>query len=604
MFLRCISLSLCALLVGAGSFLLNPSFEDTAAGLPSSWALYADVSVASNALPHSGALGVSVSSTNSSSYGILYQRCSLPPSAPGTVFQVSAWARGGAGYIALEYLDAQGRKVAVNSSPFPATGSLWVQRTVALPLPPPSGLTLSAVLGAVAGATVLYDDASADLVQRPVYAFDLARPLAAEFEGFGVNAWASMAEGLKYLRPLGLRWVRTTQDGDSAQQLQAMHALTQSLGIRQVYLLWSAPERFTAGGMLVDVAGFAAYWVGEVARLDSLGVRPDAIDLMNEPDSGGAWSTGIAPGNYSALVALTRALLDAAGYPSVAIFGPGLVVLSSEPQWVGALSAAAAAALGRFVSHAYDDGPGLPGAATMAAHFPAFASAVRAVAPPAAAPAPLLVTEYATHNPSYLGYTYPNPDSTPAGAYSLADSLPYAVRVAENTLALLNSGASGLLYWCAQDMGGKSWGYVSQAGRLKPVYWALLNLYPRLALGGRMLQPPAMAQHSDVTVGVYAQPRSSRGSAGSAALLLALSNAGAIEESVTLQLAGCSPGALRVLNATACVGVSLGNPSKGEYDQAALVDAAGQVSTGSEQGVCTVTLTLPALSTLAVDVQV
>jgi len=580
---------LCAaalLRVSALNLLANPSFEDASGGAPSVWATYADVAASSTRLPHSGARGANLTSTNPSTFGILYQRVYGAVVAPGAVYSVSAWARGGTGRVSVEFFDALGSKLGANVTSFAASDA-WAQRFASL-LAPPGAASISAVVGAEAGAAVLFDDASLDRLTAPAYAFDLARRAPGAFEGFGVNTWASMGAGLAHLGALGLRFIRATQDGDSVAQMQAMRALTRSLGIRQLFQLWSAPGQFTRDGMLTDVDGFAAYWVALVGRLAAEGVCPDFLDLMNEPDSGGAWSTGIAPPVYSELVVATRRLLDAAGFANVSIWGPGLVVLSNEPQWVSALSAPAAAALGRFASHAYDDGPGMPGAATMAKDFPLFADAVRAKSNATS----LAVTEYATHNYLYNGYTYPDPDQTPAGGYSASDSLPFAVRVAENTLAMLNEGATSLFYWCAQDMGGKSWGYVDESGRAKPVLSALLNLYPRLAVGGRMLQAPARDADSDVTLGVFVS---------GASVLIAASNAGQIAEAVSLSVAGCTAGGLRLANATAMLGTSFGDPSAGEWDGAALFPALEQV--GGALTACEVRVTLPALSTLAVELE-
>ena len=587
-----------ALLSGAAralNLLANPSFEDIAGGgLPASWAPYADVAAAPNAQPHSGARGVNASATGGAgSFGILYQRVYGAPAA-GATYAVSAWARGGAGRVSIEFFDGAGNKLDANVSSFPATDA-WTQRFASLAAPP-GAAAISAVVGAEgAGAAVLLDDASLDRVSTPAYAFDLRDSLPGAFDGFGVNTWADMVEGNKYLGPLGLRFIRATQDGDSDAQMRNLRMMTASLGIQWLFQLWSAPDRYTKGGMLSDVRGFAAYWVTVVARLAAVGACPDHIDLMNEPDSGGAWSTGIAPADYSELVSTTRRLLDAAGFSNVTIFGPGTVVLSNAPQWVSALDAQAVGATGRFVSHAYDDGPGMPGAATMEADFPLFAAAVRAKSNTTS----LLVTEFATHNFEYNGYVYPNADQTPAGSYSVSDSLPFAIRVVENTIAMLNGGATALVYWCAQDAGGKSWGYVDGNGRLKPVFFAQLNLFPRLAVGARTLRAPPRAADSDVTVGAF----TSAAAGGGARLLVAASNAGQVAEAVALSLAGCSARGLRLENATALLGTRLGNPAAGEWDEAGLFAAApGQVS--GALAACELRLELPALSTLSVELEV
>ena len=586
---RGLLLSLACTFGSAANLISNPSFETQSRGEPTAWATYGGaVTASSNSEPHTGAAGVSITSTTSS--GILYQRY-LGGVEVGALYMVSAWARAeqpSEGIVSIEYLDADGGvKLASNVTSFsPSTG--WVQYTASLAAPA-GAVQISAVIGTAAGSTLLFDDVSLDALRTPAYSFDLAEALPAALEGFGVNVWASMAAGLEGLEPLNIRWVRTTQDGDSLAQLRALRTRTRALGIQQIYLLWEAPPAFTAGGMLRDIPGFAAYWAALVARLAGEGVCPDHIDLMNEPDSGGAWSTGISPANYSALVLATRAALDSAGLANVSIFGPGTVVLGNAPAWISALEPRAVASLGRFVSHAYDDGPGMPGYASLSQGMARFAGAASAAAGNASAS--LFVTEYATHNPTYNGVTYPNGDETPAGQFSMSDTAAYAVRVAENTLALLNGGAASAWYWCAQDAGGKTWGWVDATGRAKPVYAVLANLYPKLPVGGSMLRPPP-AMQNDISLGALRL---------GARLVLAATNSGQIEQSARLRLSSCPSAGLRLLNATAVRVTAWGNPAQGQWDSVESVDAQAQVT--GDLATCSLSITLPAVSTLTVEME-
>ena len=54
--------------------------------------------------------------------------------------------------------------------------------------------------------------------------------------------------------------------------------------------------------MLEDARGFAKWWVEQVGALARDGMTPHYIELMNEPDSMGHWSTGIAPATYNSVV--------------------------------------------------------------------------------------------------------------------------------------------------------------------------------------------------------------------------------------------------------------------------------------------------------------
>jgi len=158
----------------------------------------------------------------------------------------------------------------------------------------------------------------AGLVVIGLLPFDLS-DTRQEFQGFGVHTWATM-------------------DWGSWDDMRRLRAETDQLGIKWLYNLWSAPRGVTERGLLTDIPGFAAHWRWLVETLDSEGTRPHLIDLMNEPDSYGGWSTGIEPAEYTALVKATRAELDAAGFEDVGIAGPGLTHLNwneGNARWFG-----------------------------------------------------------------------------------------------------------------------------------------------------------------------------------------------------------------------------------------------------------------------------
>jgi len=253
--------------------------------------------------------------------------------------------------------------------------------------------------------------------------------------------------------------------------------------------------------------------------------------------------------------------------------------------WIGALDSTAVNDIQRWASHAWDDQPGMPGASTMESVFPQYSLAANAKDSSKSK----FITEYATHNTIYNGYTYPNADQTPG--YSVASTLPYAVRVIENSLAMLNQGAVSLWYWAAEDDAYKSWGYVDRQGNKKPVYYALLSFYPKLAVGAYIVTPPQQLQN-DIYVSV---------SINGNYTLVAASNAGQIEESSVIILAN-APTNLKVVKATAMVLVSYGNVATGTPDSAKLVDTTSSISLSNpSMGVYNFTARLPALSTLVVE---
>lgn len=240
----------------------------------------------------------------------------------------------------------------------------------------------------------------------------------------------------------------------------------------------------------------------------------------------------------------------------------------------------------------------------------------------------------------YNGYTYPNADETPAPNYSVSDTAPYAgacsravvhmttswapgnpgrggrfppasqppqtphthptlptrtVRVVENTIAMLNAGATALYYWCAQDMGGKTWGWVDGAGNAKPVYAALANLYPKLPPGGAILRLPGdgAPMGNDVALGVYVRNGS---------VVVVASNSGAIAQGAVVALAGCPPGGVRLANATAVTVAAWGVPEDGSWD-AVVLGPAGGGAVGGDLAGCELALSLPPVSTLCVELE-
>jgi len=338
--------------------------------------------------------------------------------------------------------------------------------------------------------------------------------------------------------------------------------------------------------MLTDIDGFAQYWVNLVMNLSADGLCPHAIDLMNEPDSGGQWSTGILPADYNTLVISVRGKLDTAGYKNVTIFGPGMSNLGygHNMQWIGALDSTAVNDLQRWASHAWDDQPGMPGASTIESVFPQYSNAANAKDPAK----PKFITEYATHNTIYNGYTYPNADNT--GGYSVASTTPYAVRVIENTLALLNQGAVSLYYWEAEDQPEKSWGYVDRQGNKKPIYYSLLTFFPKLAVGARIVTPPQQHQN-DIYVSV---------SINNTYTLVVLSNAGMITESATIHLSNSASTNLRVITATAVTPLTFGSVSAGAMDTVN-VGSTSITLNNLGSGAYSFTVNMPSLSTLVVE---
>ena len=400
-------------------------------------------------------------------------------------------------------------------------------------------------------------------------------------DGFGVHLWADQPYGLVELEKLNISYIRIAYDATPWSDLAALRRVTDRQGIKWLSMLWRAPKAYVdQRNFLTDVPGFAAYWREIVAGMDRCGLRPHYIELMNEPDSDGSWSTRIGPADYADLVKLTRSELDRAGLADVGIVGPGLAHLNWQhhnSQWINALDDGAVRSLAVWSTHSWDDGDlCFGGAPCVERHWPEFADNAKRLA----ADKPVWITEYGTKDLCLDRVCYPHPDKT--AGYSSAQSMFYAVRVYELSVALLNSGANVLFYWQAEDK-GKSWGYVDAAGNRKPVYHALLNLYPKIPEGARVVRPP---DQSALNVYAGAFVTDDR-------LVIALANDGPSTQSQVIRINGAAD--LRVLEAPACVVEHRGDPSAKEPDTCRVGPGEAVVRPGPLMEV-----TLPGLSTLTI----
>jgi hypothetical protein len=394
--------------------------------------------------------------------------------------------------------------------------------------------------------------------------------------------WADSEHGIARFDDLGIRFIRITKGSASWEQLQSLRAITDNLGIEWVYTLWQAPRAYqNRDGYLIHVPGFARHWRTVVEELDRRGLRPHYIELMNEPDSDGTWSTAIRPSDYNALVKQTRLELDRAGFEDVGIVGPGVAHLNwlnHNSEWIDALDDVAVDELAAWSTHGWDDGDACHGgAACIERQWPEFAVSADTKDPAK----PKWITEYATRETTFRGVKYPHPDET--GGYSAAHSMPYAVRVYENTLALLNAGASAAFYWFAEDR-STSWGYVDAAGKRKPVFHTLKSLWSAIPVGARVVKPPDQSR-----CGVYAGAFVHRKK-----LTIGLANDGDVERETRIRITGTSR--LEIVEATACVWDRRGDPATETPDTCRTIPRS---INADRNGV--INVALPGYSTLTIE---
>lgn len=568
----------------------NPGFSDGSGDLPSSWSRYGTGEIDWS----SGRV-----SLGGPSFALLYQRV---PATAGSRYTASAWATSADGTsdaaLKLEFHDASEQKISESVWPLsaPEGGGRFTLAAVA-----PEGTALATVaLYGVGEPRSVFDDAALyDTTPGPIpeLVFDLDE-VGQVFDGMGAQIWGYAADTdtlSDALVGLNIRRVRIENVWETATdaQLQETATLTSALGISWLYMAWAEPGAFSQGGVLTDPEGFGVWWAGEVAALDALGIRPAHIELMNEPDSGGAWSTGISPEDYRTLVVATRRALDSAGFGDVGIVGPGTAAFDwghGARDRILALDSEAADAIAAWSAHAWDDdGSCADSAACLGRAWRDFADAARD-----RGRQPLWVTEYATKATVFGGADWPAPDQS--GTFNATESVGYAVRVYANTLALLNAGTSAPFLWQLVDEPtevygkDKGWGLVRLDGSPKPAYEALAPLAGALPVGGRVLSAPVQDG-----LGVVAAVVASDGT-----IVIGLANPtdAAVEARVRLR---DNRGPLVVSGATLFAQDDPGDPSA-QQPGTATVEAATVALEHGKAG-WTLPVSLPAQATLTVSLE-
>jgi len=569
----------------SANLLLNPSFE-SGSWFPDHWIAWGDGTfVWQTGGAHSGDKCMNLGGL---SFALMYQRV---PGTPETHYTVRAWAKAfttdATGTLKVEFHDAGENVIQQFPITFVAPAD-WTEFSVTNVAPAGTALVTATIVGE-AGGMVLFDDVSLTLEDGSpgIVSFDV-NDTAQPFEGFGAQIWGYGPDENfpnlavyreQALEELNIKYVRIENYAESATwtDMQNTRAMTEALGIRWVYMIWVAPWFVMDGnGRLRDdrIDDFANWWAGHVDELYDYGIEVEFIELMNEPDSGGQWSTGITPAQYNTLVQLTRAALDAHDgsggtndLTNVGIVGPGLASMDSSASYIYALDSDGVAAMGVWSTHSWGSVDSC-GGRCIPYHWPNFGD-------PADGQNPALskfVTEYATHETTFHGVTYPHCDhygewdeSNVFPYYSVSNTMPYAVRVYENTLGLLNSGANVPFIWQAIDeptevnppgysgSKRKSWGLLDLWGNPKPAYDALKTLYPEIPVGASVVQ--ASAQDSTLYSGALIKD---------GRLVVGMANGSTLECSAAVQISSAVN--LEIVEAVAFVIDHVGGPEIGDPD--------------------------------------
>ncbi len=416
--------------------------------------------------------------------------------------------------------------------------------------------------------------------------FDVSQT-AHTFLGFGAQIWAypnsddfpRLADYRRQaLEELNIKYVRIMDNAPEAtwEGVKATRAMTDALGIKWVLMVWIAPPEYaTSESRLNDIDGFASWWASLLDGYRDHGIQPEYIELMNEPDSDGQWSTGITGEQYNVLVKDLRKKLDAAGHGDVGIVGPGPAILWNNPKYFEAMDGDGAASMAAWSTHAWGTdahGELRRGGPNTEANFHIFGKPATEANPDI----PLFVTEYSSHATEYHGKEYPHGDrygewdeGKVFPYFSAMNAMGYGTLVYENTLALLNAGAQAPFIWQAideptetnppgyDDPKRKAWGLLDLWGRPKPVYLTLKTLYSHLPVGAKVVKAPNQKENA-----VYAGALTDGGQ-----IVVGISNTSADEQRATIDLRN-APEGLTVVESLAVEQTHWGDPEKGEPDDA------------------------------------
>ncbi len=564
------SATACASPAAAANVLANPSFESGTLH-PSSWNTWGD----GDFVWQTGGArtGSKCMNLGGSDLALMYQRA---PGVAGRAYVVQAWARydsgAGDGEIKLEFHDGWENKI-IEHRRSVHLPSDWTEYSIAGVAPAGTVYATATIVG-FGGSTLLFDDVSlSEQAQDPDLLIDV-RAESHTFLGFGAQIWDFGPDTVRVCNDLNVRYVRVSSTSAAVQASAA--------GLNVLLLRWSAPAEWLDGDnelMTQYVDDYAVLWANTVADLAAGGRAPDYIELSNEPD--GDWNTYISPGNYNTLVKLTRAELDARGLFDVGIVGPGLTHLdwnNHNSTWIGALDAQAVASLAAWGTHTWDDGSLCDGGAScIHENWPDFGDSADARDPTL----PKFITEFATKENTFHGVTYPQPDLF--RDYSATNSMPYAVRVYENALALLNHGAHVPFIWQAtdQDWEQKGWGLIDLAGNPKPVFYALQTWWPTVPVGASVID---VGDQSASLIYAGAFVKDDR-------LVIGLANDSAAACGKTLRVTGAA--SVQIVAAPACLLDHQGDPATQDPDTAQVIQQS--LTVGPDNSI---DITLPADSTL------
>lgn len=212
-----------------------------------------------------------------------------------------------------------------------------------------------------------------------------------------------------------------------------------------------------------DVSLLARFHVANLKFLAERGLKPEAMELSNEPD--GSWNMKISPPDYLALVTALRLEARRRGVQLPQIYGPGTSRIAATRSYLSdpAVARGILTAVDVLSFHAWDDKAGddrIAEFGMLRAHL-----AQLGLDPPVA------VTEYGLAKPDPSARS-PQADAGNRVAGSITGTPVYSSASVAGLIGLYAAGAGTVIYWEFQDQswGRGLYGLVGAEGRAKPIF--------------------------------------------------------------------------------------------------------------------------------------
>ena len=298
---------------------------------------------------------------------------------------------------------------------------------------------------------------------RELRAKHIRSPLAPEVKEANVPRDISFTELVKWVEELN-----KVQNRATGQETVAFGTAMNALGIKQIIASWGFPHQWKvrvtpatekADGHIADdrIDDFHRLLAAQVELLRNQSVWPEVIEPASE------LVNRITPPQYGRLLTGFQSRIS-----KIDVAGPGTVFSWENERYLREL-VRIGGHLDVISTHAYD---------ALKTHQLASVAPLIDAIPAEWRERPIFVTEYGIDPQLW----YPNqPDA--------ADTVPYAVRAAAQTLALLGSGANAVFYWQAQDPPWAKppyWGLLSKEDKGRPAVDALRTIIQPLEVGDRI----------------------------------------------------------------------------------------------------------------------